>query len=293
MNRGARRIQNVYLFLLLLHTLAASFIWDINRLFLLGAGLSNAEAFSANAFFTAGMMLFEIPTGVVADTRGRRTSYLLGTLTLTVSTLLYLVMWRISAPFWAWAIASAFIGLGFTFFSGAVEAWLVDALTFRGFLRDGGRLDLVFAKGEIVEGIAMLSGSVTGGVVAQMTNLGVPYVLRIIALAATFVVAFALMRDEGFTPGRGKSLLGEVRNILRQSIEYGLGNPPVRWVMLAAPFAGGVLIYAFYAMQPYLLELYGDPEAYGIAGLAAAIAASYGAGYIVRIGKKRPYSRTN
>ncbi len=31
--------------------------------------------------------------------------------------------------------------------------------------------------------------------------------------------------------------------------------------------------YAFYAMQPYLLELYGDPTAYSIAGLAAAIVA--------------------
>ena len=43
--------------------------------------------------------------------------------------------------------------------------------------------------------------------------------------------------------------------------------------MLAAPFSAGVGIYAFYAFQPYLLELYGDPRAYGIAGLAAAIVA--------------------
>ncbi len=43
--------------------------------------------------------------------------------------------------------------------------------------------------------------------------------------------------------------------------------------MLAAPFTVGVGFYAFYAMQPYLLELYGDPNAYGVAGLAAAILA--------------------
>ena len=43
--------------------------------------------------------------------------------------------------------------------------------------------------------------------------------------------------------------------------------------MFAAPFTGGVTIYAFYAMQPYLLELYGNSTAYGIAGLAAAIVA--------------------
>jgi MFS family permease len=117
-----RSIQTVYLILLLLHTLAASFIWGINTLFLLDAGLSNTEAFAANAFFTAGQVIFEVPTGVVADTRGRRLSYLLGTLTLAVSTLLYLLMWQITGPFWAWAVASAMLGLGFTFFSGAVQA---------------------------------------------------------------------------------------------------------------------------------------------------------------------------
>jgi MFS family permease len=272
-NTSSRQIQTIYLVLLLLHTLAASFIWGINTLFLLDAGLSNTEAFAANAFFTAGMMIFEVPTGVVADTRGRRTSYLLGTLTLTFSTLLYLLMWRVSAPFWAWALASALLGLGFTFFSGAVEAWLVDALTFSGYMQDGGKLESVLARGEIVEGAAMLGGSIAGGVVAQATNLGVPYVLRAIALAITFVCAYTMMRDIGFTPNLSKHPIQEVKSVLRGSIEHGLANPPVRWVMLGAPFTSGVTIYAFYAMQPYLLELYGDQQAYAVAGLAAAIVA--------------------
>ena len=273
MKAQSRRIQNVYLFLLFLHTLAASFIWGINPLFLLDAGLSNTQAFGANAFFTAGQVLFEVPTGVVADTRGRRLSYLLGTLTLALSTLLYVYQWKVSAPFWAWAVSSALLGLGFTFFSGAVQAWLVDALTFTGFFRDGGKLESVLAKGEIVEGVAMLGGSVAGGVIAQATNLGVPYILRAIVLAITFVCAFVMMRDLGFAPSRGKSVVTEVRDVLGGSIVHGLGNRPVRWVMLEGLFTGGVLIYAFYAMQPYLLELWGNEKAYGIAGLAAAIVA--------------------
>ena len=82
MNKAARRVQRTYLTLLLFNTLAASLIWGINTLFLLDAGLSNAEAFAANAFFTAGLLLLEVPTGVIADVRGRRFSYLLGTVTL-------------------------------------------------------------------------------------------------------------------------------------------------------------------------------------------------------------------
>jgi MFS family permease len=266
-------IQHVYLLLLLLHTLAASFIWGINTLFLLDAGLNNTQAFAANAFFTAGMVIFEVPTGVVADTRGRRLSYLLGTFTLAVSTMLYLAMWYASAPFWAWALASAALGLGFTFFSGAVQAWLVDALTHTGYFRDGGKLEAVLAKGEIVEGVAMLSGSVAGGLLAQAMNLAVPYVLRTCVLIATFGLAYGLMRDIGFTPARDKRLGDEVRSVLRASIVHGLGKRPVRWVMLEALFTGGVTIYAFYAMQPYLLQLWGNDRAFAIAGLAAAIVA--------------------
>src|ERR1700709_2853348 len=133
MNAAARKIQRIYPTLRVGNPLAASFIWGINTLFLLDAGLSNLEAFAANAFFTAGMVIFEVPTGIVADTVGRRASYLWGTVTLTAATLLCVVLWQISAPFWAWALASLGLGLGFTFFSGAIEAWLVDALHATGF----------------------------------------------------------------------------------------------------------------------------------------------------------------
>jgi MFS family permease len=263
-----RNVQNVYLVLILFSTLAASFIWGINTLFLLDAGLSATAAFAANACFTAGMVLFEVPTGVVADTWGRRTSFLLGALTLGVSTVLYWMAWQQQAPFWAWAVTSLLLGLGFTFFSGATEAWLVDALAFTGFK---GNLESVFAKAQVVGGAAMLSGSVAGGLVAQWTNLGVPYLLRALALAVTFVVAYLHMRDWGFAPKPSKRPVNEMRLVLRSSVRHGLGNPPVRWVMLSALFVNGVVLYAGYATQPYLLELYGDERAYGIAGLAAAI----------------------
>jgi MFS family permease len=266
----ARRVQRVYLLLMLLSTLSASFIWGINTLFLLDAGLSNTEAFAANAFFTAGMVVFEVPTGALADTWGRRASYLFGAATLLGSTLLYLYMWRVEAPLWGWAIASVVLGLGFTFFSGATEAWLVDALAATGFR---GSLESVMARGQVVGGAAMLAGSVAGGMVAQATNLGMPYVIRSVCLGLTLIVAFFLMKDIGFTPDRSKGPLAEVRRVMRASIDNGWRNPPVRWLMLAAFCLGGVDVFAFYALQPYLLELYGDQKAFGIAGLAAAVVA--------------------
>jgi MFS family permease len=263
-------VQRTYLVLMLGNTLAASLIWGINTIFLLDAGLSNLEAFAANAFFTAGMVLFEVPTGVVADTIGRRASYLLGTLTLAGSTLLYVLLWQMGAPFWEWAIASTLLGLGFTFFSGAVEAWLVDALEATGFK---GSLETVFGRGQITTGVGMLTGAVAGGFIAEQTSLGVPFVLRAALLLGMFVVAFKLMRDIGFEPDRGSRPLPAMRRIARASIEHGWRVPAVKWLMVEALVTGGVAIYVFYALQPYLLELYGDPHAYQIAGIVAAVVA--------------------
>src|SRR6187200_1091117 len=224
-----RAIQRTYLTLLLGNTLAASFIWGINTIFLLDAGLSNLEAFAANAFFTGGMVLFEVPTGIVADTIGRRASYLAGTVTLAASTILYVLLWQVGAPFWEWALVSILLGLGFTFFSGAVEAWLVDALTATGF---DGDLESVFGRGQVVTGVAMLTGSVAGGFIAQEVSLGAPFVTRAVILAVMFVVAFRLMHDVGFTPEKRGRPLSEMRKIASASIDYGWRVPAVKWLMV-------------------------------------------------------------
>jgi MFS family permease len=266
----AAAVRRTYYVLGLGNALAASLIWGINTIFLLDAGLDNLQAFAANAFFTAGMVLFEVPTGVVADTWGRRVSYLLGTVTLAVSTALYVLLWQVHAGFWWWAAVSALIGLGFTFFSGAVEAWLVDALAATG---HEGPVDPVFARGQVFGGIGTLLGSLGGGYLAQVAGLGAPFVLRAAILVLMFVLAAVIMRDLGFTPERGIGIGAEIRHLVHNSVEHGWRVPAVRWLMLAAPFGTGVGVYVFYALQPYLLDLWGDPTAYGIAGLVAAIMA--------------------
>ena len=159
-----RRITRTYYGLLLGNTLAASLIWGINTIFLLDAGLSNLEAFAANAFFTAGMVLFEVPTGIVADTVGRRASYLLGTVTLAASTLLYVLLWQIEAPFWAVGDRRRCCSASASRSSPArSRRGSSTRSTATGFT---GELDRVFARGQIVTGAAMLTGSVAGGFIA-------------------------------------------------------------------------------------------------------------------------------
>src|SRR5688500_14917546 len=150
-----RRVIRTYLTITALFTLSASLIWGIDSLFRLEAGLSIFEVFVANAVFTAAMALFEVPTGVVADTRGRRISFLLSELTLIVGTFAYVGVAAIGGGLLLFCAASAILGLGYTFYSGAVEAWMVDALRATGFR---GELDPVFARAGIVSSVAMIVG---------------------------------------------------------------------------------------------------------------------------------------
>jgi MFS family permease len=260
-------VQRTYVTLVLLQTLAASLIWGVNTLFLLDAGLSLTEAFVANAAFTAGMVIFEVPTGVIADAFGRRLSFMLGAGTLLVTTLAYLGLWYVEAGIWWWILVSALIGLGFTFFSGATEAWLVDALHATGY---EGSIETVFGKGQAAGGAATLVGTIAGGFLGQI-SLGIPYLVRSFLLLAVVLAAWLWMHDLGFEPKRGVAIKPQVAGILRNSVKHGFGNPPVRMFLFAAPFATGVGFWAFYAFQPYLLQLFGDPNATYLSGIAAAV----------------------
>jgi MFS family permease len=162
---NGRQIINSYMTLAGLYTFAASLIWSVNTLFLLDAGLDIGEVFLANAFFSVGMVLFEIPTGVVADTLGRRVSYLLSVAILALTTVLYLVAASAGAGLAVFAAVSVLMGLGFTFYSGALEAWLVDGLHSVG---EDSNLDRVFARGQQVSGVAMFIGTISGGFLGQV-----------------------------------------------------------------------------------------------------------------------------
>ena len=247
--------------------MSAALIWGVNTLFLLGAGLSFFEVFVANAAFSAGMVVFEVPTGVVADTLGRRVSFLLSVAVLSATTLLYVALAQVDAGVVAFSVVSVAMGLGFTFYSGAMEAWLVDALAVTGFT---GALDAVFARAQQITGAAMLVGTIGGGLLGQI-DLSVPYVVRAVLLVAVFAIAYAVMHDVGFTPSRltVAELPSAVARNARDGVTFGWSQRPLRLLMLASCFQLGFFMWAFYASQPYLLDLLGS-DAVWIAGLVTA-----------------------
>ncbi len=286
----SRRVVAVYLSTSAIFTLATSIIWGVNTLFLLGAGLSIFQVMLVNTAFTVGQIVFEVPTGVVADTIGRKASFLLASATLLVSTLWYVGAARFHWGLWSFAGASVLLGLGFTFQTGAVDAWLVDALDHTGW---SGSKDRVFGWGGATFGAAMLVGTLAGGFLGQI-DLQIPYVVRAVLLGVCFIATLALMREWGFEPRPLKlSRFGEeTRTIMEAGTRYGWRSPVVRPLLFVSLANGLFYIFGFYALQPYLLQLLGRNLVWVVGVVTAASSvASIGGNSLVRRLMETPRGR--
>jgi MFS family permease len=270
---SAQGLIRTYLAIVGLYTTAASMIWGINTLYLLDAGFTLAEVFFANAVFTGAMAAFEIPTGVVADVNGRRRSFLLSLAVLFIGTLGYVAVAELEAGFGALVGVSVFLGLGYTFYSGAVEAWLVDGLTEVGAPE---QLDHVLARGAFISAAAMLLGTVGGGLLAT-GFYSLPYLIRAGLLAALFFLALGRMHDLGFSPREVpvSALPGEMKRIARESVQHGWSEKRIRLIILAAAAQAVFMAWGFHAWQPHFLALLGEDAAW-IAGVIAALVAGAG-----------------
>ena len=262
------RIVRTYLVITGLFNFAASLIWGVDTLFKLHAGLDIFQVMLTNAAFTAGMVVFEIPTGVVADTLGRRVSLMLCVATLLVATLLYVATAWFHWGFWPFMVTSVLLGLGYTFYTGAVDAWLVDALKATGFTEP---MEAVFAKGQMIFGAAMLAGTLSGGLLGQI-DLAVPYVVRAATFLPLLLLAWLGMTEIGYTPRalEWRRVPAELRRVFVEGLHFGLHHRVVRPVMFASLVNMSFMIFGFYSWQRYFLDLLGRDLVW-VSGLIAAL----------------------
>jgi DHA3 family tetracycline resistance protein-like MFS transporter len=181
------------------------------------------------------VFLFEIPTGVVADTYSRRLSLIIGYLGMGVA---WMAVGVVSAPWLVIALWAAW-GLAYTFTSGAEEAWIADEV-------GPDKVGRVFLKGSRIRYI----GSV-GGLFLQVA-IGL-YSLRagVIAGGAVTVLAGLLcivaMPETGFrrkpAEERG-SALSELRGTAVSGARYAWAAPVIL-LLVGVDFFMGMSSEAF------------------------------------------------
>jgi DHA3 family tetracycline resistance protein-like MFS transporter len=174
------------------------------------------------------IFLFEVPTGVLADTYGRRRSVITGCFLMGSGFALEGAI----PTFAAVLAAQAVWGIGYTFISGALEAWIADESPDR----DLGR---VYLRGEQMDYLGALVGipiSVLLGLVALNLPLLVGGVLTIVLGFALFLT----MPEHNFRPSprEGRSSLQHVGATARSGVRLVRGRPVLLMLIAVAIFTG-------------------------------------------------------
>jgi MFS family permease len=186
-------------------------------------GLSLSQAALIDVTFFVAAALAEVPTGIVADTLGRKTSLLIGTALMSAST----IVWVIAPTLSLIMLAYICLGIGNTFLSGADDALFYESVQLAG---RGANYTRLVGYGSATMTGALGLGSVASGLFA---SLALPLPFFIAALSLLMMFGIALTFQESSTNGKAK---GQTRlsykEVLRQSIVLMKARPTVRYPMI-------------------------------------------------------------
>jgi len=162
---------------------AASSVYQVSVV-----GLSPFQLVLVGTTLELSVLLFEVPTGVVADVYSRKLSIIVGYLLVGAGFLL-----EGSIPvFWAILLAQLVWGLGYTFTSGARQAWITDEI---GETAAG----QAFLKSSQIGQVASLVGLALGMLIGS-TRVNLPIQIGGLSLILLAVSLAVVMPETGFSP---------------------------------------------------------------------------------------------
>jgi DHA3 family tetracycline resistance protein-like MFS transporter len=183
----------------------------------------------------AAVFLFEVPTGAFADTYGRRLSLVVAFVIQGLAIVLVGAVPR----FWVIALAWGIWGFGYTFESGAWEAWLADEI---GVDRLGGVLMRASRLGYASGIVGLLAGVGVG-----LWNLQAAVIMGGAITAAAGVACIFVMPESGWSP-RPRADRSHPAAELVRTARAGAGFvrlQPLILLLLGATFVAGASSEAF------------------------------------------------
>lgn len=182
------------------------FWYGIEQLFMNHVLLDPSARAWTTLVFTATWLIFDIPGGIIADTFGRRRTLILSATLQTCG----VIILALSNTLPVYLLGTFLYGLHWSTFSGVTQALMYDHL-----LGDGKHIEYPKHQGAVTAFgyIGAAIANVSSGVIADATNLRIPYVLSIIP--AVFALGLAISLKEI----RNTSKPGEQRTISRHFTE--------------------------------------------------------------------------
>jgi MFS family permease len=249
-------------------------------------GLSLSQIGAVFAVHSGVAIALEVPSGVLADTIGRRRVLLAGAMLTAAS----LTIFAAADAVLTFMASVALLAAGRALISGSLEAWYVDSLRI---LDPAAPLSHGLSRGTAAEGIAMALGALTGGALVTVSGYGLAAIAGAVAALGYLGAVAALVGEPRHaphaTPTRA-AVAGRAREVFRTARAEAAGSVTVRVVI----FTGVALGMSFTAVellwQPRLGDLLGHAQAHGLAfgALAAAsmLAVALGAGVSTTVNRR-------
>jgi DHA3 family tetracycline resistance protein-like MFS transporter len=255
---GAHRMWLVYRGAEALSSTAA---WTIMFVYLVrDVGMSPLELVLMGTALEVAYFVFEVPTGIVADLYGRKRSIVVAELIMGASLLLIGLVPEV----WAALAGSALMGFGWTFKSGAEDAWLHDELGEEGMRR-------AYQRGAQTGRVVALAG-IGGAVGLALLDLQAPIVFGGVVLLALGAALPFLMPETGLVHSSHLRGLSPHMSAMATTGREGarlIRARPVLLLILGITFFGGMWSEAFDRLgQAHLLVDVGVPD---FAGLDAVV----------------------
>jgi MFS transporter, DHA3 family, tetracycline resistance protein len=204
-------------------------------------------------------LLFETPTGVVADVYSRKLSVVIGG-ALTGACFLIIGLVPVAWVVFAAALLNA---IGDTFVSGALEAWLTDEVAHAG--GDAARVSAIIIRAEQTGSPAHWLGIGSSVLLSTVFGPGSAVAFGGGVLLVASLVLFRVMPERGFTrqaPDERGSLREQMRVALRTFADGARlvrGTPALRLLFAAAFFYGAFFEPFFRLYQAHMLTAFGLP----------------------------------
>lgn len=260
-------------------------IYPIYLMLFESKGISASQISLLLAIWTVPAILFEIPTGILADHWNRKLMLVIGNSCKAVCYLL----WLFSETFTMFALGFLLWGLSEAFCSGSEEALLFDNLKLH---KREHQFDEVYGKGHFYNNIGVAISAISGGFLAM--EFGMRFVLAVSVLSMLVCIALTTRFQEvNFFKSRKTSSGGLIANTLstlRDSTSFCIGNS--RFVVIILLFIlvigmSGILdeydpliaqsyglnlgLIGLWGFGRYILEALGGRTAYRFSSLLSKI----------------------
>jgi DHA3 family tetracycline resistance protein-like MFS transporter len=215
-------------------------------------GLDPLELVLIGTTLELACFLFEVPTGIVADLYSRRLSIIIGFVLIGAGILLQ----GLVPTFAAILAAQVLWGIGYTFTSGADQAWITDEI-------GADRAGRVFVRSQQIGMVATIAGTMTAGALG-LIRLPLPMTVSGAGMILVALVLAMFMREDNFhrTPKAERETFRQMADTFKHGLSVARRRPVVRTLVLIS-LISGLSSEAFDRLWTVKVLNFGFPTAFG------------------------------